>query len=272
MNYVIAILINLLALNFRLWLFQNMFHRKRNKRVIFILVAVMWGISSLGMLLYPMILDYSNFWWFSFRSLSRQAITLLVCYVWAIGLLLAFFGRKISLWHKLFVRSIVFITLAAWVVAGVITLPVWAFLYFLCIAGAEEFLKLSVGQSFFAQYKLSPKDLLLFAILSAVWFALIENIVYLFRDPSIGLAISRNLTTVIMHVIFTGTIAYLIMKRGEKSAIRYFLAFLIWMGLHRAYNAFISYQNPIITAVLIVIGYFVLSYFLYKSDRLYLKK
>ena len=45
---------------------------------------------------------------------------------------------------------------------------------------------------------------MLFVILSAIGFALIENIVYLISDPSIGLAIGRNLTTVIMHIVFTG--------------------------------------------------------------------
>lgn len=81
MNYVIAILINLLALNFRLWLFQNMFHRKRNKRLIFILVIIMGGISALGMLLYPFVLQYTEFGSFSIRAMSPYAVILLVCYV-----------------------------------------------------------------------------------------------------------------------------------------------------------------------------------------------
>lgn len=117
--------------------------------------------------------------------------------------MLSLLGKKVSFEQKLVVRSVALITLAAGVAIGVLSLPLGILLYFLCVAGAEEFLKLSVSQGFFAQFKISKKDLLLFAVLSAIGFALIENFIYLFNHPNIGLAVGRNLTTVIMHIIFT---------------------------------------------------------------------
>lgn len=272
MNYIIVFLINLLALNFRLWLFQSIFHRKQRKRTIFVLVLVMWIISACAMLAYPLLLEYVNVTTFSAESLSRQNIALLISYVGIIWLLLALFGKKLSLGHKLFIRSSAFLTLAVGIAIWAIALPVWVILYFLCVAWAEEFLKLSVGQSFFAQYNISKKDLLLFAILSAIGFALIENIIYVFYNPTVGLAISRSLTTVVMHILFTGTMAYIIAARSGKNRWRYILAFLIGMALHRGYNTVINYQTPRMTAIIIILGYFIVSYFLYKSDRLYLGK
>lgn len=41
MQYVAVFLINLLALNFWLWLFQSIFHWKKNKRMILLLVIAM---------------------------------------------------------------------------------------------------------------------------------------------------------------------------------------------------------------------------------------
>lgn len=272
MKYIVVFLINLLALNFWLWLFQNIFQRKHKKRLIFLLVIAMGIISSGAMLLYPWILQQLDITSFGIESLTRQNIMLLISYVWVIWILLALFWQKISFWQKIFVRGIAFIGLAVWIAIGLVSLPTGILLYFLCVAGAEEFLKLSVSQSFFAQYRISKKDLIVFAILSAIWFALIENIIYLFRDPSIGLAISRNLTTVIMHVLFTGTIAFIISKQSGNNRWRYILAFLLGMALHRGYNTFISYNNPLITICVIIVWYFAVSYFLYKSDRLYLSK
>lgn len=272
MNYILAFLVNLLALNIWLWLFQSAFQRKQKKWLIALFIVIMGVISTGAMIAYPLLLRYIHLTTFSVSSLSLQSIVFLIGYIGIIGLLISLFGKKNSLKQKVFLWTVSFIALALWIAVGYITLPLWIILYFLCTAGAEEFLKLSVGQSFFSQYGISKKDLLLFSILSAVGFALIENIVYLFQNPSIGLAVSRNLTTVIMHVIFTGVIAYIIMTRGEKRRWRYVIAFLVGMALHRCYNTFISYNNPIITAIMIIVWYFVISYFLYKSDRLYLAK
>ena len=270
--FISIFVINLFALNFWVWLFQNMFHWKQKKWLIFTIILLMGVISSCAMLLYPTVLKFTSLKIFSAQTITRQNVALLVWYVWTIWLLLSLFWRKESFNQKLLVRSAAFIALAAGIAIWYITLPVGIILYFLCIAGAEEFLKLTVGQSFFAQYKISKKDLLLFVILSAIGFALIENIVYLISDPSIGLAIGRNLTTVIMHIVFTGSMAYIITTRSGDNRWRYIIAFLIGMALHRWYNSFMSYNNPWITTAIIIGGYFIVSYFLYKSDRLYLTK
>ncbi len=272
MHYIIVFLINFFALNCRLWLFQSAFQRKQKKWLAFILVVIMWLISACSILAYPMILKYIGSTTFSIASLSRQTITFLICYVGAIWLILTVFWKKLSAHHKLIVRSIMFLTLAAAIAVGTVSLPVWAALYFLCAAGSEEFLKFSVGQTFFSQYQISPKDLILFTILSAIGFSIIENIVYLINNPSIGLAISRSISTIIMHVIFTWVIAYIITTRGQKNLWRYIIAFLSGMALHRGYNTLISHNNPLITIIMVILWYFVVSYFLYKSDRLYLVK
>ncbi len=269
MHYILLILINLLALNFWLWLFQSIFHRKQHKLFLFSVVLIMGVISAGSLLLYPTLLRYFPVETFTAVTLTRQNIAFLIGYVGIIWLILLVLGRRATLTHKVVIRLLAFGGLATWVALWYLTLPVWVALYFLCIAWAEEFLKLSVWQSFFSQYKISKKDLLLFAILSAIGFSLIENVIYLFTNPNIGLAVSRSLTTVMMHIIFTGSIAYLISTRQHKW--RYVVAFLLGMALHRSYNTFVNYNNSWFTALLILWGYFVVSYFLYKSDRLYLK-
>lgn len=55
MAYLIVFLINLLVLNFWLWLFQSMFRRKQNKRLIFVIIVAMGLLSTGAMLLYPQI-------------------------------------------------------------------------------------------------------------------------------------------------------------------------------------------------------------------------
>ena len=272
MNYILAFLVNLFALNIWLWLFQSTFHRKKNKRTIVLLILIMWAISTCAMLSYPLIAQKLGVTMLTVRTLSPQSLGFLIGYIGLIWLLFAFFGRKISTLRKVTIWAVSFLALAWGVILGYVTLPVGLVLYFLITAGAEEFLKFTVGQSFFAQFRVSANDLILFAILSALGFALIENIVYLFQNPSIWLAISRNLTTVIMHIIFTGLIAYIITTRGKKNMWRYIIAFLIGIGVHRAYNNLISYQSPLITAAIIIAWYFIFSYFLYKSDRIYLPK
>jgi len=129
-----------------------------------------------------------------------------------------------------------------------------------------------VGYSFFAEYGISSKDIIIFAILSALGFAFIENIVYTFRAGSLSVALSRNLTTVVMHTLFTGMIAYLISCTSKKNRLRYAGAFIIGMCMHRAYDGLLGLDNGRITAAIILIGYFGVSFLLYKSDRLYLPK
>ena len=81
-----------------------------------------------------------------------------------------------------------------------------------------------------------------------------------------------------LHAIFTGCIGYIISIRTiastsgdhqKPSFATFLIAFAIGIALHITYNLSMHYV-PIIGGIVFVIGgYGVLSYVLYKSDRLY---
>jgi len=77
-----------------------------------------------------------------------------------------------------------------------------------------------------------------------------------------------------MHSIFTGTIAYLAIKRSKKSLIDRgtIWAVAVWVGLHLFYNVVVSHHIARLLLPLLIAGYGLLSYLLYASDSVYLRE
>lgn len=138
-------------------------------------------------------------------------------------------------------------------------------------ATGEEVLKTASAQTITSHTTVFKTDVIILSILAGLGFALFENLTYFIWSGSLGQFFVRSLTTSLLHGIFTWAIGYMLRKHNTQSYIGYIIAYVFGIALHSLYNTSMIY-SPIIGWLLFVIwGYFLLTYFLYKSDRLYIK-
>ena len=157
-------------------------------------------------------------------------------------------------------------------------------IYYLVSCYAEEILKFStwenVLQTYEKKWKLDTKwfwNLVFFAILSGLGFSAVENVLYLFVlatwwDASIPLLLSRSIFTTLLHIVATWLIAFFVIKK-DNSKIKYRLKCLIgivsWFWLHALYNLSLNYNYKILTILILIVCYFILTYLLFNSDLIY---
>jgi RsiW-degrading membrane proteinase PrsW (M82 family) len=114
-------------------------------------------------------------------------------------------------------------------------------------------------------------------VLAGIGFAVIENIIYIYYlidQNLLQVSIMRILTNSILHALFTGCIGFWIYQFiKNKNILKKYSNGLIFisMGLisHILYNHFLQ-SSVAISLLFVIVWYFFLSYFLYKSDRLFL--
>jgi len=197
--------------------------------------------------------------------------------------LLGFIALSYGIKQSLSLRSIFSFILFCGILYGIVSISplLWApsiLLYYSIVAWSEELMKYFSWISF-SSFSLLQSDAIIRAILLALWFSFLENIIYALPVlDSLGQAwsviINRWATGYLMHSIFTGTIAYLAIKRSKKSLIdRWTLwALGVWVGLHLFYNLIVSQHIARLLIPLLIWGYGLLSYLLYASDSVYLKE
>lgn len=139
-------------------------------------------------------------------------------------------------------------------------------------ATGEEVLKTAIWQSASSHDTTISSDIILYSILSWLGFALFENIVYFIQQESVGIFFVRTITTSLLHGIFTWMIWYVLMRFSKVSYIGYIVAYICGITLHAIYNIWLA-SLPMVTWIIFTVWwYFLLSYLLFRSDRLYLKK
>lgn len=146
------------------------------------------------------------------------------------------------------------------------------------IAIIEEWIKTSTTTVVRDKYRILDSDVILFGVLVALGFAFLENILYLWyvgtSDILIAtsLIIKRSLTARTMHLTYTGCIAIGITYLAERTAFiwKTLIAIIIGVGLHILYNLFLDWTNIWGVLLLLLIGYFFLTWLVYKSERVYL--
>lgn len=146
------------------------------------------------------------------------------------------------------------------------------------IATLEEWTKTSANLAFFDRFQITSTDCIFFWLLSALWFAFTENIVYLFslETMNIGNAlwiiIKRMCTSRMMHLSYSWLIALWIYawQNTSHNFVRPISFLLWWVLLHTLFNYFLQTNSMLSTLVIILLGYFFLTRLLYKSDRIYL--
>jgi hypothetical protein len=168
-------------------------------------------------------------------------------------------------------------------------------MYHLISSYAEEILKFSVWQNVFLEKQeinehvdlkskektlLTKADLIFFAIVAWLWFSVIENIFYLVVSyfsvwTGVFMSVWRSIFATLLHIVATWLIAFFIVKTHErkfKNVLKYFVWILAGFGLHGIYNLSLYYNVKIVTIVILIVCYFVLTYLLFNSDLIYQKK
>lgn len=180
---------------------------------------------------------------------------------------------------KISIRSLaILLLIIASILAGYYFGITWTLASRALIAALEEWTKTNANLAFFDRFHITNSDCLFFWLISALWFAFTENLVYLFSLETIDfgnalwIIIKRMCTSRMMHLTYSGIIALWIYAWQNKNQqfIKPLSFLLWWVILHTLFNYFISINSVLSTLITILLGYFFLTRLLYKSDRIYL--
>lgn len=290
MIYLLLIIINFFILSFWLWLFDNIFDISKYKKRIIMITLIMWLISGLWIIFYPKVLLY---FWVSWRNFTYNSIDKIpnewIFYFWLYLTTIIFIVKIILNGFKLNKKSL--INLISFSFIFIIWLFLWKIflstilIYYLFVAFGEEFIKYFLGINFYEKFKFMKTDIVVFIIMSALWFAFIENIIYMLWSFShtntfltnliswITILLVRGIVWFLVHNIFTWTIWILSLKYFKDSKAFWFalLWIIFWVIMHYLYNILISANKAWIIIIFIIIWYFWINYLFYRSDRLYIK-
>lgn len=179
------------------------------------------------------------------------------------------------------------IRIQAWVgrislaLLGILTqFPRWArgVGYYLILSYTEELLKFTLAHNQTTKLDSnSISQLLASSILIAFAFGITElllSIIILYRsDQELGKSIlfGRGFISTWIHIISTGIIALIIMKKKQKNQIlNFFIALGFGCIIHSSYNLSIHFHQGWIGILMSIGGFFALTYILYHIDELYL--
>ena len=281
------ILWTIIAIYIRIWIINNSFKWQKNKLRTTILIFAVSIFVVAFLYFYKDILEKFGLWNLVLsKNVTTKAIFSFIFYCISFIVVIALFFGNIK--KKTNINFIV-IALLLFVWIGIGGILVWIntmIIYYLVSCYAEEILKFStwenVLQTYEKKWKLDTKwfwNLVFFAILSGLWFSAVENILYLivlatWWDASIPLLLSRSIFTTLLHIVATWLIAFFMIKK-DKNKLKYRLRCLIgiicWFGLHALYNLSLNYNYKILTILILIACYFVLTYLLFNSDLIYKK-
>jgi hypothetical protein len=284
-----AIIMCILLWYFWIWLIQHIFakqQRKISRKLFWTSFVLVWSLFVFNFIIksiFPWIEAIQN----GTISLSRWWSFLLYCGLIFLFLILLSWNRKrkqirflFLIWMLLF-AIVWFFGLKVWISATV--------LYYLLLAYSEEFLKIWATENEVSKTNFYSSDLLFFSIFIALGFSIIENLFYLWSEILSSnpewvwwLVFGRWIFTSLLHFIATGLIALLLYKFYQQQNLkslnvrqkiwRIAVAILVWVLIHRWYNLSIQHANLLIYIILVFWWYFLLTYLLFLSDSLYIKK
>ena len=263
-----------------LWLFKNAFWISINKKIILISWFI-WWIAAWTILLYPKIVAHFWLWSFTNYDFSIKTALIFAWYLSFIAILATLIVWKFSrqqifnlIIFNIYFFLLFFIFKKIWLnefTANVI-------FYYLFVAFWEELIKNQLA--FWMNNKLwkVESDLLLYHILTAIWFAFWENIVYL----SWAIWFQTFVVTLIwwLWIVITRWIIGFWAHSFYSSMIwmwnlMWFLSILwfilLWMLVHYWYDLSLYFNYKIIIPIFIVAIYFWLTWIFYKIDRIYIE-
>lgn len=284
-----AIIACILLWYFRIWLIQHIFakqQRKISRKLFWTSLFIVWSLLAFNYIIkaiFPGIQAIQEWT----MSLSRWGYFLLYCgLIFLFLILLNWNWRKKQIWFLFAIWMILF------AVVGFFGLKVWisaTVLYYFILAYSEELLKIWATENEVSKTEFYSSDLLFFSIFIALWFSIIENFFYLWSEIFSSnqewiwwLVFGRWIFTSLLHFIATGLIALLLYKLYQQKPLenlkiwqkicRIVFAILIWVLIHWWYNLSVQHMNLLIYIVLVLAGYFLLTYLLFLSDSLYKSK
>lgn len=276
----------ILTLYIRIWIINNSFKNKKYKLnfsvIIFLLslllVALLYFYKDILGLIW---LENLYFSW----NISVSSIILFIFYCVSFLIFVS-----LVLWNIKKNRNLDYIIVAIllfiwiglwWVISGINTM----IMYYLISCYAEEILKFSIWENVLIRQEkqwnnninLFSNDLILFSVIAWLGFSVVENVFYLivlaiWDNWSILTTIWRSIFATLLHIVATWLIAFFIVKK-DKHKFKYRSKCLIWIiswfCLHWLYNLSLAYGYKILTIIILIICYFILTYLLFNSDLIY---
>lgn len=262
---VIIVILSILLLNIQVRIVNRIFPQKEVKRKILWYTLLMGVLVASSLLCFTYIVQPYVSTLFKTDSITYSIYIAVVW--WIIAIL---FATKRQRLRTFIISTLTVLAIISWVAEIVFA---WAWIWLIILKATwEEVLKTASSKSLSSHDTFYKSDIIIFSILAGLWFALFENIVYFIAAWSIGQFIARSITISLLHWIFTWTIWYTLWKYAKNSFLSYTVAYALWILLHSFYNISLTYSPVIWWIVFTIWWYFLLSYLLYKSDRLYNNK
>lgn len=290
MKIALAIIISILLWYFRIWLIQHIFYKQQKKisrKLFWTSFLLVWSLLAFNFIInaiFPNIRIHNE-------QLSTERLCLFLPYCGLIFLFLILLSKN---WKQKQIRFLFLIWMILFAIVGFFGLKIWisaTILYYFVLAYSEEFLKIWATENEVSKTDFYSSDLLFFSIFIALWFSIIENLFYLWREIFSSnqdwiwwLIFWRWIFASLLHFIATVLIALLLYRFYQQRHLknlnirqkirRIVIAILIWVLVHRWYNLSIKYNLSLILIYIILIfgWYFLLTYLLFLSDSLYIKK
>lgn len=280
MNIVRTILASIVILYVWIWLINTAFGKHSLKIQYIWKTILIWIILVGGLFSYKYLLSHSATYGI-YNIVDHLDISSVLIFSWycvaiLAAILFVFRKRALFILEILFTGAIFFLIVGFWwIVLGINSL----ILYYIISAYAEEYLKYTSSTTLLKNWYNDIKNGIFFCILLGLGFSLIENIFYLISlagttENIAGLIIGRWLISALIHVVATTTIwaIYYALSKKIIRPVALFIAIIWWVLLHGGYNLGLAYQLSFVTIPLIIFLFFLFSFFLFKSDMLYIKK
>lgn len=278
-NIIISLITIFSIENTRLWVLRNFFHTEKKRSLKNIQIYIRWLFIVGALLWYNYMLgSYGNIW-----EAGITNITLFVLYCSTIVSIIYFTQQRGNSYYKqLLIVSICLFCIAAY---GSLFIPMNTIVaYVLISVYAEEYMKIHASSALAHKTwwsKYIGRDLIFFALLMGLGFSFIEHIAYLIHYVSTqgqtlrGIHIARWLLTTVIHMVGSGIIAYSALKFHTKSDLYRqwtIIGIIIAVWLHMTYNLSIHFWRTILTVVIGISCYYILSFLLYQTNILYEKE
>ncbi len=249
----------------------------------------MWGVLAIILASYPLIsslirpdlplitkqLHSASFFFF---------LTYILASIFALRFVFKFSWQRISV---LILIGYIFLLLLEFFVSKA-SLDI-IIIQILILATIEELLKITGWEWMFQKIRLLPSDIILSALLVALGFSFVENVIYIIKtvqhilgnqsvvQEGLKITFSRGLVGFITHMLFSWLTAFFIFlalsysKQKQKIAL-VMIGIITGVVLHWGYNTLLYHQQAIAILLAVMGGYFFLAFLFYHIDRLYIPK
>jgi hypothetical protein len=262
-----------------IWLINTAFGKDSLKLSYVWKILTIWIVLVGGLFFYKYLASHLEYlqWYNLLEHFNYTSLVIFGGYcAWILLLLILLFRKRKIFILQVFLGGAIFFAMVS--IGGLLLWINSLVLYYIVAAYAEEYMKYTSSTTFIERTA-DIKDNIFFCVLLGLGFSLIENILYLVSlagwwDNILGLIVWRWLISALLHVVATTTIwtIYYALKQKIIRPVALFISILGGLALHGWYNLWLFYHLSIVTIPLVIFFFFLLSFFLFKSDLLYAQK